>query len=96
MVLKFLKNLRECSEFFGKLRKQFKSVFQMILRFFKIFANLRKCSKIFRKLRKQFKSVFKFFFWFLKRCSKIIGKFPDVIGNVRNGSQELKSFGAGF
>ena len=30
------------------------------------------------------------------KCSEIFGKFPDVIGNIRNGSQELKSFGAGF
>ena len=29
-------------------------------------------------------------------CSEIIGKFPDVIGNVRNGSQELKNFGSDF
>ena len=27
----------------------------------------------------------------LRKCSEIFGKFPDVIGNVCNGSQELKS-----
>ena len=32
-----------------------------------------------------------------RKCSKIIGKFPDVNGTVRNGSQDLKSFaGADF
>ena len=30
------------------------------------------------------------------KSSEIFGKFLDMIGNVRHGSQELKSFGAGF
>ena len=67
-------SVRESSGFFGKLRKRFKSNFQMFLRFFKIFG---KSSEIFGS-------------------AEIFGKFLDVIGNVRNGSQELKSFGAGF
>ena len=37
MALKISENLRECSEIFGKLRKRFKSVFQMFLLFLKIF-----------------------------------------------------------
>ena len=53
-------------EIFGKLRKRFKSNFQMFYDFFKLLENLRKSSEIF-------------------------GKFLDVVGNVRNGSQELKS-----
>ena len=43
---------------------------------------------IFKNFRKIFGN--------LRKCSEIFGKFPDVIVNVRNGSQELKSFGAGF
>ena len=41
--------------------------------------------------------IFLLFFWNFQKSSEkleIIGKFPDVIGNVRNGSQELKSFGS--
>ena len=56
----------------------------MFLTFFKISENLRKssgCSELFGNLRK---------------CSELFGNFPDVIGNVRNDSQELKSFGTGF
>ena len=55
--------------------------------------NFRKSSEIsanFRKLRKRFKPVFE--------QIKIFGKSSemDVIANVHNGSQELKSFGVGF
>ena len=32
----------------------------------------------------------------LRKCLEVIGKFPDVIGNVCNSSQELKSFAASF
>ena len=48
------------------------------------------------------KAIFRSFHNFLKfsinlrKSSEVFGKFTDVIGNVRNGSQELKSFGAGF
>ena len=70
--LEFSENLRKSSEIFGKLRKRFKSNFQMFLMVFLKFSdNLRKCLEIF-------------------------GKFPDVIENVRNGSQELTSFEACF
>ena len=80
--------------------------FKIVGKSLEIFGSVRKPSEIFEKLRKRFKSNFLMFLIFLKifgkifgnlrKCSKIIGKFPDVIGNVRNGSQELKSFGAGF
>ena len=30
------------------------------------------------------------------KSSEMFGKFPDVIGNVRNDSQELQNFGADF
>ena len=68
--------------------------------------NLRKSSENLGKLQKRFKSnssdvvmIFKNcrkIFGNLRKCSEILGEFPDVIGNVRNGSQELKSFAAGF
>ena len=58
----------------------------------KILENRRQSLETFGKLRKQLKSVFQCFV----NSSEIFGNFPDVIGNVRNGSQELKSFGAGF
>ena len=47
----------------------------------RFFKIFEKSSEIFRNLRK---------------CSEIFEKFLDVIGNVRNGSLELKKFGAGF
>ena len=119
MVLKFSKNLRKslkCSQIFGKIRKWFKSVFQMFLWFFKnvfkmfgksseIVGSVRKSSDIFGKHRKQFQSVFQMFLWFSKifeKSSEIFrsvrnsSAFPNVIRYLRNGSLELKSFGAGF
>ena len=57
-------------------------------RFMKILENLCQSSETFGKLWKQFKSVF--------QCFPIFGKFPDMIINVCNGLQELKSFRAGF
>ena len=57
----------------------------MFYDFLKIFG---KSSEIFGSARKSSER--------LRKSSEIFGKFPDVIENVRNGSQELKSFGAGF
>ena len=109
--LKHSENLRKSSEIFGKLGKRFKSNFQMFLGFFKIFGkysekfgSVRKSSEI---LENGSKVIFRCFYDFLKlnfrkifgnlrKSSETIGKFPNVIGNIRNGSQELKSFGAGF
>ena len=71
----------------------------------KIFGSVWKSLEIFDKLRKRFKVFFRSFYYFyslwkifgnLRKCSKIIGKFADVIGTVRNGSQELKSIGSYF
>ena len=47
-----------------------------------------------------FKVIFRCYDFFkfsenLRKCSEIFGKFSDMIGHVSNGSQELKSFGAG-
>ena len=64
-----------------------------------MFGNLRKFSENFGNGSKV---IFRCFYDFLKfsenlrECSEIFGKCPDVIRNVPNGSQELKSFGAGF
>ena len=78
----------------------------MILKYFvkssEIFGSAQESSGIFGKLRKQFKSNFQMFYDFFKfsenleKSWEIFGKLPDVIGNIRNGSQECKSFKAGF
>ena len=91
----FFKIFGKSSEIFGNVRKSSE-----------VFGNLRKFSE---NLRKRFKSNFQMFFWFLKifgktseifgnrrKCSEIFGKFPYLIGNTGNGSQELKSFEDGF
>ena len=107
-----LENLWQSSETFGKLRKQFKIVFQCFYDFLKLSENLQKSSKVFGNLRKfseNFKNGskvicrcfydflnFRRIFGNLRKCSENFWKFPDVIVNVRTGSQELKSFGAGF
>ena len=96
------KNLRKFSEKFGNGSKV---IFKCFYDFLKFSENLRKSSEVFGnpenfgKLRKRLKSNFQMFRWFFKifgKSSEIFRKFPDVIGNVRNGSQELNSFGAGF
>ena len=104
--MKMLENLWHSSETFGKLRKQFKSAFQCFYDFLTFSENLWKCSEIFGKLQKRFKNNLQMFYDFLKfsgnlrKSSEVFGnlrkRFPDVIGNVRNGSQELKGFGARF
>ena len=66
-----------------------------------MFGNVRKCSENFRNGLK-LKSNFQIFYDFLKfpenvrKCLEMFGKFPDVFENVCNGSQESKSFRAGF
>ena len=103
----FCKIFEKSSEIFEKLWKWFKNNFQMFfydfLKIFEksleIFRSVQKYSEIFRKPLKQFKRGFQMFLWFFKifgKSSEIFRKFLDVIGNVCNGSQELKSFGAGF
>ena len=56
----------------------------------KILENFGNGSKVFSNIFMIFKN-FRKIFGNLRKCSKIFGKFPDVIGNVRNGSQELMS-----
>ena len=70
---------------FRKLRKRFKPVFEELKRFMKLLENFGNSSKVFSRC----------FYDFLK-FSENLRKFPDVIKNVRNGSHELKSFGADF
>ena len=75
-------------ETFGKLRKQFKSVFQMFLRFFKIFGKSSEilASEVFGNLRKFSENfgngsnvIFRCFYDFLnfsenlRKCSEIFG-----------------------
>ena len=64
-----------------------------------MFGNLRKFSENFGNSSKVIFRCFKDLLKFsgnLRKRSEIFGKFPDVIENVCYGSQELKSFGAGF
>ena len=81
-------NFRKSSEISGnfrKHRKYFKPVFEELKRFMKFWETFGNSSKVFSRC----------FYDFLEFL-EVFGKFPDVIGNVRNGSQGLKSFGAGF
>ena len=57
----------------------------------KILENLWQSSDIFGKVGKRSKMALKFSENF-RKCSKIIGNFPDVIVNVTNSSLELKKF----
>ena len=68
-----------------------------------MFGNLWKLSEIFGNGSKVIFRCFYDFFKFsenLRKSSEVIGnlwkRFPNVIGNVRNGSQELTGFGARF
>ena len=71
----------------------------MVLNFRKIFGSIRKFPENLNGL-KLFLRSFDYFLKFRKifenfrKCSKIIGKFRDVIATVLHGSQELESFGA--
>ena len=81
-------------ENFGNSSKVFSRCFYYFLKFSE---NLRKSSE---KLRNGSKVIFRFFFLIFFNFRKIFGnlrkRFPDVIRIVRNGSQELKGFGARF
>ena len=86
---KMFGNLRKCSEIIGKLRKWLKSVFQMILCFFKFSENLRESSEVFgnvRKFSENFgngpKVIFRRFYGFLK-FSENLRKSSEVFGNLR-------------
>ena len=52
----------------------------------KLLENFGNSSKVFSRC---FYDLFKF-------SENLLKRFPDVIGNVRNGSQELKGFGGRF
>ena len=55
--MKILENLWQSLETFGKLRKQFKSVFWCFYDFLKFSENLRKSSKVFGNFRKTSETV---------------------------------------
>ena len=88
---------------FGNLRKRFRINLQMFYELLKFSENLRKSSEVFgnhRKFSKSFgngsKVIFRCFYDFLKFSENLRKRFSDVIGNVRNGSQELKDFGVRY
>ena len=90
-------NFRKFSENFGNGSKV---IFRCFYDFLKFSENLRNCSDIFWKFSENFgngsKLIFRCFYDFLKCSENLRKQFPDVIGNTRNGSQELKGFGARF
>ena len=87
-------------ENFGNSSKVFSRCFYDFLKFSK---NLQKFSEVFRNLVRKFlenfgnssKVIFRCFYYFLK-FSENLRKPSEIFGNVRSGSQELKSFRAGF
>ena len=98
--LKFSENLRKFSENFGSGSKV---TFRCFYDFLKFLENLRKYSEIFGNGSKVIFRCFKDFLKFsenLPKSTEVFGnlrkRFPDVIGNVCNSSQELKGFGAHF
>ena len=80
--LNFSESLRKSSEVFGNLWKFSKNFGNGSKVIFRGFYDFLKFSENLRKLSQVFENLRK--------------RFPDVIGNVRNGSQELKGFGARF
>ena len=87
-------------ENFGNSSKVFSRCFYDFLKFYE---NLQKSSEVFGSLVRKFlgnfgnssKVIFRCFYYFLK-FSENLRKPSEIFGNVRSGSQELKSFGAGF
>ena len=80
--MKILENFWQSSETFGKLRKQFKSVFQCFYDFFKIFG---KSSEMFGNVRITSETVqkcFQRFYDFLK-FSENLRKLSEVFENLR-------------
>ena len=77
-------------EKFGNSSKVFSRCFYDFLKFSEVFGNGSEVifsSDVYDFLKFSEK---------LRKCSKIVVKFMDVIGNVCNGSQELHSFGDSF
>ena len=81
-MLKFSENIRESSEVFGNLLKFSENFGNGTKVIFRCFYDFLKFSENLRKSSEVFGNLQK--------------QFPDVIGNVRNDSQELKGFGARF
>ena len=100
MFLWFFKIFGKSSENFGSGSKV---TFRCFYDFLKFLENLRKYSEIFGNGSKVIFRCFKDFLKFsenLPKSTEVFGnlrkRFPDVIGNVCNSSQELKGFGAHF
>ena len=77
--MKILENLWQSLETLGKLRKQFKSVFQCFYGFFKFL-------EVFGNFQKRFKTNFQIFLRFFK----IFGKSSEVLGNVHKSSENFR------
>ena len=93
-----LKRFMKVLENFGNSSKVFSRCFYDFLNFRKIFGSvgkLRKGSEVISDLFIIFKIFGK-----SQKSSEVLGnlwkRFPDVIGNVRNGSQELKGLEVAF
>ena len=100
-------SIRKCLENFGNGSKV---IFRCFYDFFKIFGKSSEIFGSIRKCLENFgngsKVIFRCFYDLLKfsenlrKSSEVFEnlrkRFPDVIENVRNGSQELKGFGARF
>ena len=77
-------------------------IFYNFRKIFGIFGSVRKSSETSKTVQKYFSNVFIIFLNFrkifgnLRKYSEITGKFPDVIANVCNGSQEFKSLELAF
>ena len=101
-----VENLRECWEIFGNYDNGSKLFFRWFYDFLTIFGKSWESSKVFRNLgifsetvQRCFSDVFTIFWNFRKifgSVRKSSENFLDKLGNVHNGSQELKSFGSGF
>ena len=102
----FLRSLNDLLSFWKTLetvQECIPNVFMIFKIFGKIFGNPRKFAENFGNSSKV---IFRCFYDFLKfsenlrKSSEVFGnlrkRLLDVIGNVRNGSQEFKSLGAGF
>ena len=101
--MKLLENFGNSSKVFSRCFYDFLKFSENLRKSSEVFGNPRKFSENFGNGSKV---IFRCFYNFLKlsenvrECSDVFGnlrkRFSDVIGNVRNGSQELKDFGDRF
>ena len=101
--MKLLENFGNSSKVFSRCFYDFLKSSENLRKSSEVFGNLRKFAENFGN---GLKVIFRCFYDFLKfsenlqKSSEVFGnprkRFPDVIGNVRSGPQELKSFGVRF